>query len=77
MHSGRVARLLLPDGAVPVNASAFKEAVTHHAVAEQKKDDCQQEYKQEVSSSERGRLWSFRAWRIQWTSHRLTSNHLE
>jgi hypothetical protein len=33
---------LLPDGAVPVNPAAFKEAVTHHAVAEQKKDERQE-----------------------------------
>lgn len=60
-----------------MNSAAFKEAVTHHAVAEQKKDHCQQEYKQKVSSTERGRFVSFRVRRIQWTSHRLNPNHLE
>jgi hypothetical protein len=43
---------LLSQGAVPVNPSALKESVTHHAVAEQKKDDCQKDYEQEVSASE-------------------------
>jgi hypothetical protein len=68
--------LLLPDGAVPVNPAAFKEAVPHHAVAEQKKQNCQEDYKQEVSTSERWRLVPFRLLRIRWTSHRLTPNHL-
>jgi hypothetical protein len=36
------------------------EAVTHHAMAKQKKDDCQDDYKQELSNSERGRLSSGR-----------------
>jgi hypothetical protein len=35
----------LSDGAVPVNPAALKEAVTHHAFAKQKKDDCQEDYK--------------------------------
>jgi hypothetical protein len=56
--------LLLPDGAVPVKPAALKEAVTHHALAKQKKDDYQEDYKQEVSNSKRGRLWLFRVCRI-------------
>jgi hypothetical protein len=56
--------LLLSDGAVAMKPSALKEAVTHHAVAEQKKDDCQEDYKQEVSNSERRWLSSCRARRI-------------
>jgi hypothetical protein len=32
--------------------AAFKEAVTHHALAKQKKDDCQDDDKQELSNSE-------------------------
>jgi hypothetical protein len=56
---------------------AFKEAVTHHAVAKQKKQDRQEDYKQEVSSSERGRLSSFRVRRIRWTSHTLNPHHFE
>jgi hypothetical protein len=50
--------LLLSDGAIPVKPAALKEAVPHHAVAKQKKDDCQEDYKQEVSSSEGGWLSS-------------------
>jgi hypothetical protein len=37
-----------------VKPTALKEAVTHHAVAKQKKEDRQEEYEQELSSSERG-----------------------
>jgi hypothetical protein len=55
----------LSDGAVPVKPAAFKKAVMHHALAEQKKDDCQEDYKQELSNSERGWLSSCRARRIQ------------
>jgi hypothetical protein len=39
-----------------VKPAAFKEAVTHHALAKQKKDDCQDDYKQQLSNSERGWL---------------------
>jgi hypothetical protein len=35
---------LLPDGTVAVNAAALEEAVTHHAVSEHKKEDCQEQY---------------------------------
>jgi hypothetical protein len=31
-----------------VNPAALKEAVTHHAVAEHKEEDCQEEYEQEM-----------------------------
>jgi hypothetical protein len=34
----------LSDGAVPVDPTALKEPVTHHAVTKQKKDDCQDDY---------------------------------
>jgi hypothetical protein len=44
--------LLLSKRAIPVNPSALKESVPHHAVAEQEKDDCQKDYEQEVSTSE-------------------------
>jgi hypothetical protein len=47
----------LSDGTVPVKPAAFKEAMTHHALAKQKKDDCQDDYKQQLSNSER-RVWS-------------------
>ena len=56
---------LLSERAVPVNPSALKESVTHHAVAKQKKDDCQKDYEQEVSTSEGRRLWVSRVRRIQ------------
>jgi hypothetical protein len=55
----------LSDGAVPVKPAAFKEAVMQHALAKQKKNDCQEDYKQELFNSERGRLSSGRARRIQ------------
>jgi hypothetical protein len=44
--------------------ATLKEAMTHHVLAKQKKDDCQHDYKQELSNSERGRLRSCRACRI-------------
>jgi hypothetical protein len=46
--------ILLSDGAVPVDPLALKEAVTQHAMAKQKKKDRQEDYKQELSNSERG-----------------------
>jgi len=48
---------------------ALKEAVTHHGMAKQKKDDCQEDCKQELSSSERGWLSSFRVLHIRLTGH--------
>jgi hypothetical protein len=42
----------LAEGAVPVNPAASKEAVTHHAVAEHKKDDGQENHKKEFSNPE-------------------------
>ncbi|MGB6801139.1 MAG: hypothetical protein WBE31_02650, partial [Candidatus Sulfotelmatobacter sp.] len=66
---------LLAERAVPVEPAALKKAVTHHAVAEQKKDDSQDNYKKELSSSERGRLSSSRVRRIQWVGHKINSNH--
>ncbi len=41
--------------------ATLKESMTHHAVAEQKKDDGQEDYKKEFSSSERRWLLFFRA----------------
>jgi hypothetical protein len=60
---------LLSDGAVPVEPLALKEAVTQHGLAKQKKDDRQEDYKQELSNSERGWLSPCRVRRIQWTGH--------
>jgi hypothetical protein len=60
-NHGREERLLLSDGAVPVKPAAFKEAVMHHALAKQKKEDCQEECEQELSNSERGWLSSCQA----------------
>jgi hypothetical protein len=62
---------LLSDGTVPVKPATFKEAVTHHAVAKQKKEDCQQECKHKLSNSERRWPSSSRARRVRGTSHRL------
>jgi hypothetical protein len=61
--------LLLSDGAVPVDALASKEAMTHHVLAKQKKDDRQDDYKQELSNSERGWLSSCMVFRIQASCH--------
>jgi hypothetical protein len=54
--------VLLSGGAILVDPAASKESVTHHALAQNKKDDCQNDYKQELSSSERGRLSSCRSY---------------
>ena len=61
--------LLLSDGAVPVSSAALEEAVSHHTMAKHKKDDCQEDYKQELSNSKRGWLSSCRACRIQISCH--------
>jgi hypothetical protein len=45
--------LLWSEGAVSVDPAASKEAVTHHALEKEKKDDCQDDYKQELSNPER------------------------
>jgi hypothetical protein len=52
-----------------VNPAASKKSVMHHAVPEQKKDDHQNNYKQELSWPERRRLLFFGVRRIQWTGH--------
>jgi hypothetical protein len=46
--------LLWSDGAISADPTACMEAVTHHALGKQKKDDCQKNYKQELSNSEPG-----------------------
>jgi hypothetical protein len=58
---------LLSVGAVPVDPASFMEAVTHHALAKQKKDDHQEDYKQDLSNSERGWLSSSGDRRIHFT----------
>jgi hypothetical protein len=68
--------MLLSERSVPVNPAALKKSVTHHAVAEQKKDDGQDNYKQKLSSSERGWLQFLAVRRILWTGHSINSNHL-
>jgi len=42
------------EGAVPVDRAASEEAMTHHALGKQKKEDCQDGYKQHPSDSEPG-----------------------
>jgi hypothetical protein len=44
------------EGAVLVDPASSKEAVTHHALAKQKKADCQGDNKQELYNSEPARL---------------------
>ena len=46
------------EGAVPVDPAASEKPVTHHALGKQKKDDSQDDYKQEPSECEPGRLSS-------------------
>jgi hypothetical protein len=62
----------LSDGAVPVFAAALKEAVTHHALAEQEKDNRQDSYKEKLPDSEIGWLSSVTGRRI----HLLSSLRL-
>jgi hypothetical protein len=62
----------LDDCAVPVDPAAFKEAVMHHAIDKEKKDDRQKDYKQELSNPERGWLFSFRGRRIRISCHLIS-----
>jgi hypothetical protein len=52
-----------------LDAAPFMEAVAYHALGEQKKDECQDDYKQEVSNPERGRSFSFRAGCLRISCH--------
>jgi hypothetical protein len=40
------------DGAMLVAPASSKEAVTHHAVGKEKKEECQDNYKQELSNAQ-------------------------
>ena len=62
---------LWSDGAVRVNPAASKEPVMHHAFDKEKKDECQGDYKQELSNPERGGLFSFRGRRIRIICHQI------
>ena len=66
---GSLQFLLLSDGAVPVDALTSKKAMTLHTLAKQKKDDCQDDHKHELSNSERGWLSSCRVLRFQVSCH--------
>jgi hypothetical protein len=55
-----------------VDALTSKKAVTHHALAEQKKDDCQNDHADELSNSERGWLSSSSGGRIQISCHQTS-----
>ena len=52
-----------------MDPTALMEAMTHHALGKQKKDDRQDDYKQELSNSERGWLSSCTGRRIQRSCH--------
>jgi hypothetical protein len=45
-----LASFLGRDGAMLVAPASSEEAVTHHAVGKQKKEECQDNYKQELSN---------------------------
>jgi hypothetical protein len=45
-----LASFLGRDGAMLVEPASSEEAVTHHAVGKQKKEECQDNYKQELSN---------------------------
>jgi hypothetical protein len=53
--------------------ATLEEAMTHHALAKQKKDDCQDDYKHGLSNSERGWLSFCRVLRIQVSCHQSYS----
>jgi len=55
-----------------VDPAASKEAVMHHAMDKEKKNDCQDDYKQELSDSERGWFFSFRVRRIRVSCHQIS-----
>ena len=56
-----------------MDPAASKEAVMHHAMDKEKKNDCQDDYKQELSDSERGWFFSFRVRRIRVSCHHILS----
>jgi len=62
----------LSEGAVPVDPAASKEAVMHHAIDKEKKDDCQDDYEQELSNPERGWFFSFRVRRMRISCHHIS-----
>lgn len=62
---------LLSDGAVSVDPLARMEVVTLHTLAKQKKEDCQDDCKQELTKSERGWLSSCRSPRVQRSCHQI------
>jgi len=53
-----------------VDPATLKEAVTHHALPKQKKENCQNDDQHERSDSERGWLWFCRGSRIRIGCHR-------
>jgi hypothetical protein len=57
------------DGTALVEPAAFVEAVTHHALCKQKKDECQNDYKQQHSNPKPGWLSPFRGRRIRIGCH--------
>jgi hypothetical protein len=54
---------------VPVDTAAFKEAVVHHALAKEKKGDCQGDQKQKLPNCEPARPFWFRGCLIRVRCH--------
>jgi hypothetical protein len=55
-----------------MDPAASKEAVMHHAIDKERKNDCQDDYEQELSNPERGWLFSFRVRRIRISCHQIS-----
>jgi len=64
--------LIWPVGAISVERAASKEAVTHHALEKEKKNDSQDDCKQELSNPECGWLFSFRVRRMRISCHQIS-----
>jgi hypothetical protein len=62
-------RPLWSEGAVLVDPAASKETVMHHALGKQKKGNCQDDKKQELSNLEPERLFPCRGCLIRIFSH--------
>ena len=54
-----------------MDPAASKEAVMHHAIDKERKNDCQDDYEQELSNPERGWLFSFGGRRIRVSCHQI------
>jgi hypothetical protein len=68
-HCSKSSGAFQGDGAMLVAPASSKKAVTHHAVGKQKKEECQDNYKQELSNPQPHGPSFFSRYRIQIGCH--------